>query len=192
MFRREPHRFNTLAVGVGAAAAAAAGVAAIAVTRALRRRSVRAHAEDGGLEGAAVEVLRRDPDTGSCAIDVALIAPGILELTGVVPTRQVAHRAADLLHTLPGVSTVISRVEVGTLEERLAANRERRANGDPRALERHWYGVRVGTGRRRQSPATEPDRPDDSLPRRTRELDVRLEDPPAPAGRHGADGGPAL
>jgi hypothetical protein len=192
MFRSEPRRFNSLVVSIGAAAAAAAGVAAVAVTRALRRRSARALADGNGLEDAAVDVLRRDPDTSSCAVDVALIAPGILELTGTVPTRQVAHRAADLLHGLPGVNTVISRVEVRTLEERLAANRERRASGDPRALERHWYGVRVGTGRRRQSPATEPDRPDDSLPRRTRELDARVDDPPDPTSRYGADGGPPL
>jgi hypothetical protein len=190
MFRREPHRFNTALVSVGAAAAA--GVAAIAVIRALRRRSARAVADINGLEAAAVDVLRRNPDTGACAIDVALIAPGILELTGMVPTRHAAHRAADLLHGLPGVNTVISRVDVGTLEERLAANRERRAKGDPRALERQWYGVRVGTGRRRQSTATEPDRPDDSLPRRTRELDARTLDPPDRTSRFGADGGPPL
>ncbi|HSJ06223.1 MAG TPA: BON domain-containing protein [Longimicrobiales bacterium] len=192
MFRREPRHLNTLAVSVGAAAAAAAGFAAMAVTRALRRRAARAYPDGTGLEGAAVEVLRRDSDTGSCAIDVAIIAPGILELTGAVPTRQVAHRAADLLHGLPGVSTVISRLQVGALEERLAANRERRASGDPRTLERHWYGVRVGTGRRRQSPATEPDRPDDSLARRTRQLDAGLDDVPGRTGRYGADGGPPL
>lgn len=181
---------------LGAGAAAGAGVLALAVTkgiRLLRRRrfadqEVRLPAELEALEDAAVEALRKDRETGACAIDVAAVAPGIIELTGVVPTHDVAQRATRLLHSLSGVATVISRLEVGSFEERLAATRSRNAEGDPQLRDRRWYGVRVGTGQRRQSPDTEPDRPDDSLPRRTRELEIRPSDladaghPPAETG----------
>jgi hypothetical protein len=170
---------------LAAGAAAGAGAMAYAVFRGmrlLRGRHGRADrgpelpAELDALEDSAVEMLRRDPATGECAIDVAAIAPGIVELTGYVPTQEAGQRAARVLHSLPGVRTVISRLEVGSYESRLAEARGRHARGEPETLERQWYGVRVGTGRRRQSPATEPSRTDDSRHRLSRELEVRPED----------------
>lgn len=175
MFRRQPDRFDAWVIATGAAAAVSVGTAAFAALRRFRRvRAARLRPTGSleALEDAAVEVLRRDRQTGACAIDVAALGPGIIELTGAVPTPAIAHHAARLLHGLPDMRTVISRLEVGTVEERLALNRERRARGEPGLRERRWYGVRVGTGRRRQSPATEPDRPDDSVARRMRELEV--------------------
>jgi hypothetical protein len=163
---------------LAAGAAAGAGAVAFAIlqgARLLRRRQPVDYglpAELDSLEDAAVEVLRRDAETGVCAIDVAAIAPGIIELSGVVPTQEAAQRAARLLHSLSGVRTVISRLEVGTFEERLASARARNAQGDSEFQERRWYGVRVGTGRRRQSADTDPPRNDDSVQRRTRELEV--------------------
>jgi hypothetical protein len=179
MFHGPSDRAVTWALAAGAAAGASAGAAAFAVLRQVRRRR---HSEDElpaeleGIEDAAVDALRRDSQTGVCAIDVAAVAPDIIELTGLVPTHEVARRAVRLLHRLPGVETVISRLEVGSLEERLAQNRERLARGEPELMERRWYGVRVGTGQRRQSRTTDPPRPDDSLERRTRELEVRPSD----------------
>jgi hypothetical protein len=162
------------------AAGAVAGVSAVsfAMLRTMRRRS--RPSQPGtpldALEDAAVEALRRDAQTGVCAIDVAALSTGIIELTGVVPTQEVAQRAARLLHSLSGVRTVINRLDTGALEEQLAHNRSRRSKGEPGTRERQTYGVRVGTGRRRQSPETEPDRPDDTVKRRTRELEVSSAD----------------
>ncbi|HSJ24426.1 MAG TPA: BON domain-containing protein [Longimicrobiales bacterium] len=169
---------------LAAGAAAGAGALAFAVARGVRLLRRRRHAHEAvqlpaeltALEESAVEALRRDRETGVCAIDVAAVAPGIVELTGVVPTHDVAQRATRLLHAVSGVNTVISRLEVGSFEERLASARSRNAEGDPQLRDRRWYGVRVGTGQRRQSPETEPDRPDDSVPRRTRELEIQPSD----------------
>jgi hypothetical protein len=175
------------------AAGAAAGVSAAsyAVLRMMRQRRRPAHAPTSldALEDAAVDVLRRDPQTGGCAIDVAALSAGIIELTGVVPTQEVAQRAARLLHSLSGVRTVINRLDTGALEQQLAHNRSRRSRGEPETRERQWYGVRVGTGRRRQSADTEPKRPDDTVKRRTRELEITASDvaeaTPRPTGEDG-------
>jgi hypothetical protein len=180
MFGRKQEA-NTAAwlVAAGAAAGAGAAAAAFAVLRTVRRRrwdTQEPVTAMDSLEDAVVDALRRDTQTGVCAIDVAAVGPDMIELTGVVPTAEVAQRAVRLLHRLPQVRTVISRLEVGSLESHLAENRERLARGEPQLVERRWYGVRVGTGRRRQSAATEPDRPDDSLPRRTRELEIQPDD----------------
>jgi hypothetical protein len=157
---------------VGAGAAVGVSAAALAVIRLVRNRRVRAVSGVlDRLEDAAVDVLRRDRVTGACAIDVAALGPGIVELTGMVPNHEAGQRAARLLHALPGVRTVVNRLEVGAFEERLAENRERPAAGEPSLWDSRRYGVRVGTGRRRQGD-TEPPRPDDSLDRRMRELEV--------------------
>src|SRR5690606_17402363 len=79
-------------------------------------------------------------------------------------------------HALPGVRTVVNRLDTGALEQQLATNRTRRSRGAPTSLERQWYGVRVGTGRRRQSAETDPGRPDDTVKRRTRDLEVSAAD----------------
>jgi hypothetical protein len=195
MVRGKQSRAEPWAVAAGVGAGA--GAVAFAVFRGLRAlRERRAPVPDtldhpaelDALEDAAVALLRRDPTTGACAIDVAAIGPGIIELSGVVPTPQTGQRAARLLHALAGVRTVISRLEVDSAEARLAATRGRQARGDAALQERQWYGVRVGTGRRRQSPETEPARTDDSLHRRTRELEVQLDD--SDDGVPGAGGSP--
>lgn len=114
------------------AVVAAAGATAIAfgVLRMMRRRERGPASELDLLEDAAVERLRRDSVTGRAAIDVSALAPGIVELTGVVPTHEVGQRAARLLHALPGVHTVINRLDTSTLEQQLAANRTRRGQGN--------------------------------------------------------------
>lgn len=181
MDSRELHRAAPWALAVGAAA----GTAAVAwsVLRAMRGRRDRPFRPHRStdldrLEEAAVDALRRDPVTGACAIDVAAIAPGIVELSGVVPNGEAGHRAARVLHALPGVRTVINRLEEGSVEERLAANRTRLSTGAASLQGGQWDGVRVGTGRRRQSADTEAMRSDDTVERKTRELDVRPGDVP--------------
>jgi hypothetical protein len=176
MFRREPDRLTPWVLAIGAVASASA--VSFGVIRLLRqrRRGERPTTSLDYVEDAAVEALRRDPQTAMCAIDVAALAPGIIELTGTVPTHEVGQRAARLLHSLPGVNTVINRLDTGALEAQLAENRGRRSRGEPPSEGRQWYGFRVGTGRRRQSLETEPARDDDTLKRRTRELEVNAAD----------------
>lgn len=170
MHRREREGILPWVVAVGAGASAAA----FTILRyARRRRTSVATGELDRLEESAVEALRRDRLTGGCAIDVAALGPGIIELSGVVPTLDIGQRAARLLHAIDGVRTVVNRLETGSSEDRLAENRLRRAQGEPALRERQWYGMSVGTGRRRQSPDTEPGRNDDTVERRMRELDVR-------------------
>jgi hypothetical protein len=160
-----------VAVGAGA------GTAAFAILRfTRRRRTAAARGALDTLEESAVEVLRRDRLTGNCAIDVAALGPGIIELSGIVPTLEIGQRAARLLHALDGVRTVVNRLETGSLEDHLAENRLRRARGEPALRERQWYGMSVGTGRRRQSPNTESGRDDDIVEQRMRELDVHEAD----------------
>ena len=109
--------------------AAVAGASAVAygVIRFLRAGRARVPTSELDiLEDAAVERLRRDPVTGKSPIDVSALAPGIIELTGIVPSHEAGQRAARLLHALPGVHTVINRLDTGSLEERLATNRARR------------------------------------------------------------------
>ena len=92
MFRREQDGVPIWAVAAGAVAGATAltyGV--LRLVRSRRQQPVVTGVDR--LEEAAVEALRRDPQTGSCAIDVAAIAPGMIELTGIVPTHEVAQRA---------------------------------------------------------------------------------------------------
>lgn len=172
MFRRQQDGVPVWVIAAGAAAGATA--IAFAVLRTVRRRRESPPLTTGldYLEDAAVDVLRRDPQTGACAIDVAATGPGMIELTGVVPTHEVSQRAARLLHSLQGVRTVVNRLDTGALEQQLATNRTRRARGEPATRERQWYGVRVGTGRRRQSAETDPGRTDDTVKRRTRDLEV--------------------
>lgn len=175
------------------AAGAAAGASAIsfAVLRTLRRRQRPPLISDlDYLEDAAVDALRRDPQTGACAIDVAAMGLGMIELTGVVPTHEIAQRAARLLHALPGVRTVVNRLDTGALEQQLAANRGRRARGEPASRERQWYGVRVGTGRRRQSGDTDPGRTDDTVKMRERDLEVSAADINEGLSREGRADGP--
>jgi hypothetical protein len=175
MYRLQTERRILLAIAVGAGAGASA--AAFAIMRLLRRRQDAApYGVADMLEDAAIETLRSDRVTGSCAIDVAAIGPGIIELTGTVPSMDVAQRAARLLHSLEGVRTVVNRLQAGSLEQHLAENRERRAGGEPGLSDRRWLGMSVGMGRRRQSPSTEPDRPDDSADRLSDELDVQPSD----------------
>lgn len=175
MNRMQSDRLLPWAVAVGAGAGASA--AAFTIFRLLRRRrATEMYDVADALEDSAVEALRRDPVTGSCAIDVAAVGPGIIELSGTVPTTEVAQRAARLLHALEGIRTVVNRLQAGSLEERLADTRMRRAGGEPGLSDRRWYGMGVGMGRRRQSADTEPERPDDMADRRSDELDVQPAD----------------
>ena len=159
-----------LVVGVAAGAAAAVYFG----WRGLRRRRSR-QAElatpFAALENATVEALRADERAGSRAIDVAALGAGIIELTGTVGTEEEARRAVEVAQRVEDVHTVVNRLEIGAVEEHIVRTRRRFDDGDPALTESHWYGVRVGTGRRRQGVSTDPDRNDDRVDRVTRVLE---------------------
>lgn len=163
----------TMAVG------AAAGVAAAAIwtvrARGWPRR--RPHApEDGGLEDQVVNALLADEQTARCAIEVAALSPGVIELTGAVGTPVELRRAVEVTQRVDGVQTVVNRLEVGLENSRLSERQQRYESGDPALREQHWYGVGVGTGRRRQGVSTDPDRRDDRVDMVTQAFEAERDD----------------
>ncbi len=94
------------------------------------------------------------------AIDIGAVTTGIIELTGSVRTEEEAQRAVNLAGRVPGVETVVNRLNV---EETGRVSTRRRLDEDELQGTFGPSAGRVGgMGRRRQSPETEPERPDDS------------------------------
>jgi hypothetical protein len=110
------------------------------------------------LEKAVIKALRADPILRSRAIDVAAVAPGIVELSGLVESEEEAHHAVDVVQGVLLVRTVLNRMSLGELERRL---RRQRGAGRAEGAGSRWYGMGVGMGRRRQARTTDPDRRDD-------------------------------
>ncbi len=127
------------------------------------------------LEDAVVEALRQDTRAGSSAIDVAAVAPGVIELSGTATDWMAARRAVEITQGVDGVTTVVNRLDIEALENQMARTRQRFANGDPALTETHWYGVGVGAGKRRQSAATEPAQRDDSRKMKEEAIDRAAE-----------------
>ncbi len=150
------------------AVAVGAGVGLTAAALVLWRRRRERPAEEkrraarlAKLEKEAVLLLREDAHVAGQPIDVAVVTEGIVELSGSVETEALADRAVEAVQRVPGVHTVLNRLDVARELAHLAENQRRGVRG---AGETHWYGVRVGMGRRRQSPATDPARPSDRVP----------------------------
>jgi hypothetical protein len=161
------------AFGAVVGGVSAAGV--YLLQRALRRQEEeydRDEARLAALEERVVDALDAADELNDCPIEVAALADGIVELSGAVRDESESERAVAVAHTVAGVRTVLNRLDVGDLEAHLADNRERYAAGDPALREQHWYGLGVGTGRRRQSPQTDPPRRDDRVDMLDRALDV--------------------
>jgi hypothetical protein len=180
-------------VQLAALAAGAAVGAGLVWWQWSRRRA--AHRVEGRLvqlEQAAVERLLADERIAGQPIEVAALAPGILELSGAVETAQDASRAVALAQGTPGVRTVLNRLEVlEELERAEAALAQPDGPGSARG-ETRWLGIGVGTGRRRQARDTDPDRRDDRLDIVERELGVDrvAENPSEPLDRTPAEAGP--
>src|SRR5688500_7001537 len=139
----------------------AAGVAAgIAAAIYFRRRMVRDRAqippELRKLEDDVLNALRADAVMRDRGVDVAAIAPGIMELTGTVETEDEAHHAVAVVQSVAGVRTVLNRLDLAR-QDRL---RRRPAAVDSASGSR-WYGMSVGMGRRRQGKSTEQPERDD-------------------------------
>jgi BON domain len=126
----------------------------------------------GALENAVIKALRSDAVLRTRAIDVAAVAPGIVELTGAVESEEEAHHAVDVVQGIAVVRTVLNRLNVGEFERRL---RRQRGGGKAEGGSR-WYGMGVGMGRRRQARSTDPDRRDDRADMVESALTPRLED----------------
>lgn len=147
-------------IGLGAAA----GVAAGWWLSRLRRRTLPGVPTDlAGLEEQVVSAFLEDPLLSQRPIEVAALSDGIVELSGSVRTEHEADRAVHAAQRVPGVMTVLNRLDIELLRSRLAETRRRFDAGAPDLTETHWYGLRVGTGPRRQGQETEPDRPDDKV-----------------------------
>lgn len=158
----------TLAVAFGMTAGAAVYLA--------WRRS-RAHEPEllpaalARIETGTVSALSDDEIAGRRGIEVAALGSGIIELSGTVQDIEEARRAVDVAHGVDGVHTVINRLELAGAERHLAETRDRLRAGDAALSETRVYGMGVGMGRRRQSPETDPDRPDDHVRSVTRALE---------------------
>lgn len=136
------------------AAGAAVGIGA-AIWFGLRRgrRAGRPSGDLRGIEDSVIDALRRDEMLRGRAIDVAGIASGIVELSGTVESEEEAHHAVDVVQRIPGVRTVLNRLDLNEFEQRL--NRKPPASGSASAAGSRWYGMGVGTGKRRQGVSTE-------------------------------------
>lgn len=110
------------------------------------------------LEERVLEAYMNDPILSERAVDIGEIGEGIIELAGWVETEDEADHAVTLARGVPGVDTVVNRLNVGEEEELLEENYERFAGGDDALNEARWEGQGLGTGRRRQGNSTEVDR----------------------------------
>jgi len=112
--------------------------------------------DDEALEERVLEAFRNDPILAERAIDIGAIGDGIIELTGWVHEPDEATHAVTITRGVPGVETVVNRLDV-----RLAdAEEPLEIEDDPSAPipGGRWEGQQVGTGRRRQGNSSEPDR----------------------------------
>ena len=111
-----------------------------------------------GLEERVLEAFRNDPILSERAIDIGGIGEETIELAGWVNTEEEAEHAVVLARGVPGVATVVNRIAVGDVEERIRDHARRLEEGDDALTESHWEGRTIGTGRRRQGTSDEPDR----------------------------------
>jgi len=137
-----------------------------------RRRAPGLPVDLAELEERVVDAFLEDPVLSHRPIEIAALADGIVELTGTVRTEHEADRAVHAAQRVPGVTTVLNRLDIDLLRAHLAETRRRFEAAAPELTETHWYGIRVGTGRRRQGAETDPDRPDDRVGLVSRALGV--------------------
>jgi len=118
--------------------------------------------EDEALEERVLEAFRNDPTLSERAIDIGAIGDGIIELTGWVHEPDEATHAVTITRGVPGVETVVNRLDV-----RMAGAEEPiEIDDSPNAPlpGGRWEGQQVGTGRRRQGNSSEADRHADPKP----------------------------
>jgi hypothetical protein len=111
-----------------------------------------------GLEERVLEAFRNDPILCERAIDIGGIGEDTIELAGWVNSEDEAEHAVVLARGVPGVETVVNRIAIGDLEQRIRDHSRRFEEGDDALTEARWEGNTIGTGRRRQGTSDEPDR----------------------------------
>jgi hypothetical protein len=111
-----------------------------------------------GLEERVLEAFRNDPILSERAIDIGGIGEDTIELAGWVNNEEEAEHAVVLARGVPGVETVVNRIALGDLEERIRDHSRRFVEGEDALTEARWEGRTIGTGRRRQGTSDEPDR----------------------------------
>src|SRR3954469_2168750 len=114
--------------------------------------------EGSELEERVLEAFRNDPILSERAIDIGGIGEETIELPGWVNSEEEAEHAVVLARGVPGVETVVNRIAVGDVEERIRDHARRVEEGDDALTEARWEGRTIGTGRRRQGTSDEPDR----------------------------------
>lgn len=153
--RRKRNETALWMLGVAAGVVITAGIfTAISLSRKDRtalRREMRA------LEKRVIRALRAQSSTRDQSVDVEALGAGVVELSGYVDTEEHAREVVELVDRVPGVHAVFNRLDVRSVEMRLQKNRARAAGREGT----RWYGGSVGIGRRRQNPATDPQRRDD-------------------------------
>jgi hypothetical protein len=171
MFRRSSAREQF----AGQWLAVAGALVGVATGIALSRRMVRAAPVAGRremrrLEEAVADALAADLVLGSRSIEVGALTVGIVELTGPVHDEWEAERAVRISQGVPGVRTVLNRLDREVVEDHIAYTQSRLEAGDPSLQGTQWYGMGVGMGQRRQGLQTDPDRPSDKVPLVSRAL----------------------
>ncbi len=116
---------------------------------------------DEELEERVLEAYRNDPILAERPIDIGSIGASTIELTGWVFEANEAEHAVTVAGGVPGVESVVNRLEVRAETETLDENRRRFDEGDDALREARWEGQGVGTGRRRQGNSGESDRHSD-------------------------------
>jgi len=111
-----------------------------------------------GLEERVLEAFRNDPILSERAIDIGGIGEETIELAGWVNSEEEAEHAVVLARGVPGVETVVNRIAVGDVEERIRDHSRRLEEGEDALTEARWEGRTVGTGRPRQGTSDEIDR----------------------------------
>lgn len=98
------------------------------------------------LEERVLETFRNDPILSERAIDIEATGHGIIELTGWVHAPEESVHAVTIARGTPDVETVVNRITVRDLDERLE---DAAGDYDDEEITGGWSGRIVGTGRRR-------------------------------------------
>jgi hypothetical protein len=158
MFGDRKRKVGTAFWFLAAGFAVGLGTAVVLGVRTRRQRSREGRPDLWPLEDGVIDALRQDDLLRARGIDVAAIAPGIIELSGSVQNQEEAHHAVDVAQGVTGVRTVVNRLDLVEFEAR---RRVRRTTQKQAGEGGRWYGMGVGMGRRRQSPVTDPAQRDD-------------------------------
>src|SRR6476469_1290705 len=98
--------------------------------------------EDEALEERVLEAFRNDPTLSERAVDIGAIGDGIIELTGWVHEPDEATHAVTITRGVPGVETVVNRLDVRAA----SAAEPTEIDDDPNAPipGARWEGQQVG------------------------------------------------